>query len=350
MVYSPKFTITPEINNKIAQIERIRQIVVSSRILPQQEIILRHRAAIDAVHSSTTIEGNPLKRQEVAKVLSGKLVNAPLRAITEVINYKKALDWLIKRQQQEEPITIKDILRIHFLVMADLLPPEKVGHFRPGPIYIVDVKNGQDYLKYTGPKADQVERLINGLLTWLNRQGKSLHPVLAAGIFHYEFVSIHPFTDGNGRVTRLLTLLFLRLNHYGFRDVLIPDTFYLQFRRQYYQALSQAKIYNRQRLADLTPWLDYFTWGFLTVAEELKNNITLVALKKKSEKPIELSSAEITLLDFCKTMGKLDLQTAIDILEIPRRTAQRWLSRLVDKGLLTRKGKGKNIYYQGPTL
>ncbi|MCG2691569.1 Fic family protein, partial [Microgenomates group bacterium] len=209
----------------------------------------------------------------------------------------------------------------------------------------VDVKNNRDYLRYTGPTANKVLKLINELLIWLNRQGKKLHPVLAVGIFHYEFVSIHPFTDGNGRVTRLLTLLFLRLNHYGFRDVLIPDTFYLQFRRQYYQALSQAKIYNRQRLADLTPWLDYFTWGLLVVAEELKKNITLVSLKKKSEKPIELSSAEIALLDFCKTMGKLDLQTAIDILEIPRRTAQRRLKILVDKGLLARKGKGKNIYY-----
>lgn len=345
MVYLPKFTITPAINNRIAQIERIRQIVNSSRILPQQEITLRYRAAIDAVHSSTTIEGNPLKRQEVVKVLAGKLVQAPERAITEVVNYKKALDWLAKRQQQSTPITITDILRIHSFTMADLLSSQKVGHFRPGPIYIVDVKNNRDYLRYTGPKADQVEKLINELLAWLNREGKKLHPVLTAGILHYEFVSIHPFTDGNGRVTRLLTLLFLRLNHYGFRDVLIPDTFYLQFRRQYYQALSQAKTYNRQRLADLTPWLDYFSWGLLVVAEELKKNITLVCLKKKSEKSIELSSAEITLLDFCKTMGKLDLQAVIDILEIPRRTAQRWLSTLVDKGLLIRKGKGKNIYY-----
>ena len=56
-------------------------------------------------------------------------------------------------------------------------------------------------------------------------------------------------------------------------------------------------------------------------------------------------SQEIALLDFCKTTGRLDLQSAIDILEIPRRTAQRWLSRLINKGLLMRKGNGKNIYY-----
>ncbi|MDZ7586213.1 MAG: Fic family protein, partial [Patescibacteria group bacterium] len=299
----------------------------------------------DAVHSSTTIEGNPLKRQEVVKVLAGKLIQAPERAITEVVNYKKALDWLAKRQQQFSSITIQDILRLHSLVMVDLLPKQKVGHLRQGPIYIVDVKNNQDYLRYTGPTANKVLKLTNELLIWLNRQGKKLHPVLAAGILHYEFVSIYPFTDGNGRVTRLLTLLFLRLNHYGLRDVLIPDIFYLQFKRQYYQALSLAKIYNRQRSADLTPWLDYFIWGLLAVAEELKKNITLVSLKKKSAKSIELSSAEITLLDFCKTMGKLDLQTAIDILKIPRRTAQRRLKILVDKGLLARKAKGKNLYY-----
>src|SRR3989344_9561545 len=109
MVYKPRFTITPEINNRIARIEKIRQIVASSRILPKQEITLRWRAAVDAVHSSTTIEGNPLKRQEVVKVLSGRLVNAPERAITEVVNYKKALDWLAKRQPRKTPITGKDI-------------------------------------------------------------------------------------------------------------------------------------------------------------------------------------------------------------------------------------------------
>ena len=315
MSYIPRFTITPEINNRIAQIEKIRQIVTSSRILPQQEITLRYRAAVDAVHSSTTIEGNPLKRQEVVKVLAGKLVAAPERAITEVVNYKKALDWLEKRQQQSTPITIKDILQFHSLTMAGLLPTQKVGHFRPGPIYIVDVKNNRDYLRYTGPKVNRVEKLINELLIWLNGNGKLLHPILAAGIFHYEFVSIHPFTDGNGRVTRLLTLLFLRLLDYGFRDVLIPDTFYLQFRRQYYESLSQAKTYSKQRLADLTLWLDYFTRGFFTSVEELKKNITLVTLKKPSEKTIKLSAEEITLLDFCKNIGKVDLQDVTEILE-----------------------------------
>lgn len=345
MAYFPKFTITSEINNRIARIEKIKQIVDNSRILPQQEITLRYRAAVDAVHSSTTIEGNPLKRQEVIKVLAGKLVEAPERAITEVINYKQALDWLVKRQQQPVPISIKDVLKLHVLTMTGLLSGQKTGYFRPGPVYVVDVKNGRDYLRYTGPRASLVGKLVKELLVWLEREGKKMHPVLAAAILHYEFVSIHPFSDGNGRVTRLLTLLFLRLSSYGFRDVLIPEVYYLQFRRQYYQALSQAKKYLQQRRADLTPWVDYFTRGFLTSAEELKKNITLVTLPKQSGKTLELTNEEITLLDFGKTMGRVDLQDAREVLELPRRTAQRRLSTLVKKGLLKSQGRGKNIYY-----
>lgn len=346
MAYKPKFIITPEINNRIARIERIKLIVESSRILPQQEIALRHRAAVDAVHSSTTIEGNPLKRQEVVKVLAGKPVPAPERAVIEVVNYKRALDWLIKRQKQPVPISIRDVLHLHSLTMVDLLPGQKIGRWRLGPVYIVDVKGGRDYLRYTGPKAGQVKKLVNELLVWLERKGKILYPVLAAAILHYEFVSIHPFSDGNGRVTRLLTLLFLRLSGYGFRDGLIPDVYYLQFRRQYYQALSLAKIYRLQRRADLTPWIDYFTKGFLTAAEELKRNITLVTLPNRPGKTIEMTDEEITLLDFGKTLGKVDLQNALEILELPRRTVQRRLSALVKKGLLVKIGKGKNLYYK----
>ena len=346
MVYKPRFTITPEINNRIARIEKIKQIVESSRILPQQEITLRYRAAVDAVHSSTTIEGNPLKRQEVVKVLSGRLVNAPERAITEVVNYKKALDWLAKRQLRKTPITGKDILRLHALTMAGLLAGQKVGRYRPGPVYIVDVKNGRDYLRYTGPKAANVAKLVNELLNWLEQESKRLHPVLTAGILHFEFVSIHPFSDGNGRVTRLLTLLFLRLSGYGFRDTLIPDVYYLRFRQQYYQALSQARTYPGQRQADLTPWIEYFTGGFLTSADELKRNITLVTLAKQSGQTMELTAEEITLLDFGKTMGRIDLQDAMEILEAPKRTVQRRLNSLVEKGLLVKQGKSKNIYYQ----
>lgn len=346
-MYKPNFTITPSINNRVAGIERIKGIVDRSNILPEREIVLRYRATVDAVHSSTTIEGNPLTKREVADVLAGKLVSGPQRAIIEVQNYKKALDWVEQRgKRQREPISEKDILTLHGIAMKDLLPPGKAGSFRSGPIYIVDILKKEERLRYVGPKAKNIKQLINELTEWLTIQEKVLHPVLTAGVLHYEFVSIHPFSDGNGRTTRLLTMLFLRLERYDFRGVLVPDVYYLQNREAYYQALSRADNYQDRRIADLTPWLEYFTEGFLHVAKHLQENIMLAGTKRDDHELVRLSQQELRILDFARQVGKVTLQDATDILEVPLRTVQRRLKTLVDKGLLAKKGRGRGTYYQ----
>lgn len=344
-MYKPLFTITPEINNKIAQIERVRSAVEASRILPKEEIILRHRALVDAVHSSTSIEGNPLNEKQVEKVLAGKAIEASQRSILEIQNYKRALDWMEKRLQIKKPISISDVLKLHQMTMRGLLPKEKTGRFRLGPIYIVDIHGKEEKIRYIGPDAKKLSVLCQELFIWLKTIKDELHPILAAGIFHYEFVSIHPFADGNGRITRLLALLLLRKYGYGFRNVLIPDVYYLQNRLGYYQALSRADIYSKRRIADLTPWLMYFVNGISETAKELEHDISLIKLTSKSAKTIRLSRQEIKVLDFVKQMGQITLKDALDILEVPRRTTQRRLAGLVEKKLLDSQGFGKNIFY-----
>jgi len=344
-MYQPRFTITSEINNNIAQIERIRAAVEASRILPKEEIILRYRALIDAVHSSTSIEGNPLDIKQVEEVLAGKLAQASKRAILEVQNYKRALDWIEQRLQVKKPISVADILKLHSITMDGLLPDEKVGKFRSGPIYVVDVHGKEEKIRYTGPESKKLLNLYQELFTWIQSVENSLHPILAAGILHYEFVSIHPFADGNGRVTRLITLFFLRKNGYGFRNVLVPDVYYLQNRLDYYRALNQAKVYSEQRIADLTPWLAYFVSGIYEAAKELEHDISLIKLTSKNGKTFRLSRQEIKVLDFAHQMGQVTLIDVLDILEIPKRTAQRRLAGLVKKNLLKSQGAGKNIFY-----
>lgn len=345
-MYQPKFTITPEINNRIAEIERIKEVVNKSRILPEQEVILRFRAKVDAIHSSTSIEGNILNKGEVEKVLGGEMVKANERMIIEALNYKKAIDWMEKKLVDSRKIGIKDILQLHYLTMKDLLPKEKVGYFRKGPVYIVDVIKGQDIVKYIGPKGEKVKRLIEELLTWLNKEEGKLHPILIAGLLHYEFVSIHPFSDGNGRVTRLLTLFFLWLNRYEFKRVLVPDIYYWQNRMAYYDALNRAKTYAGRRSVDATLWLEFFTKGFLTVAKDLEKEITAVSLSGKDQEIIRLSNDDLIMVDFVKQMGRADLQDIISILNGSERTVQRRLKGLVDKKIFKKYGKGRAIFYK----
>ncbi len=339
-MYKPSFIITPEITNWIAQIEAVKQKIERSRILPEQEVILRYKAAIESVYSSTSIEGNPLNEKQVESALSGKM-NSWEKKVIEVVNYKKAWDWIGKRAKNKSKISLKDTFRLHTLVTDKLLPDDKIGQIRSGPIYIVDSKEN---IIYIGPESRQVKRLINELLTWLNKQKNKLHPVLLSGLLHYEFVSIHPFPDGNGRVTRLLVKLFLESIGYDFRGSLSLDTFYWQNISGYYQALNQAKTYEKQSKADLTKWLTYFIKGFYLVVKELERKIDILSVSSRG-KMLKLSDEEIRILDFIKQFGQINLKETLDILRVPERTGQRRLKTLVYQGLLKKIGKGKITKY-----
>lgn len=343
-MYKPKFTITPEITNWIAQIEAIKQRIDRSKILPVKEIALRHRAAVESAHSSTSIEGNPLNKKQVAAALAGKMNNWEKRVI-EVTNYKKAWDWISERSKKKSAITTADILKLHLFVARQLLPENKVGAFRPGPIYIVDMIEGEDVVRYTGPDISQVKSLLLELLDWVKKQKNVLHPVLLVGIIHYEFVSIHPFSDGNGRVTRLLVKLLLDLLDYDFRGCLVLDTYYWQNTNQYYQNLNQADNYLDQRKADLTDWLTYFVEGFYLVSKDLERKVSIVTANQNDE-TIALNDQEMQILDFANRFGQINLSEALDILQVPERTIQRRLKNLIDKNILKIEGKGKNTIYK----
>ncbi len=345
-MFHPTFTITSKINSSVAKIEQLRALVNHASILPELEIQLRFRATVEAVHSSTSIEGNPLNKQQVQKVLHGEVVTAPDYAIREVLNYKKALDWLDSREQSEELITANDILHLHSLVMDKLLPKEKIGHFRPGDVYIVDEIGNKEIVRYTGPKARDVPTLVSSLLRWIPSQTQSsLHPVLLAALVHYLFVSIHPFSDGNGRTTRLLTYYLLKTWKYDFRGTLSLDTYYVQHQKQYYDALNRGEFFDDRMQADLTPFLDFFSTGFLASAENLSQYIKAGKILGDDRKPMRLSSEELVILDYVYQFGSITIQDAIDALTIPKRTTQRRLMELVEKSILRVEGNGPATRY-----
>jgi Fic family protein len=342
----PIFTITPGINQNIAEIEKIKTTIERSNIIPEVEIELRLRASVEAIFSSTSIEGNPLNKLQVQKVLKGQPVRASDYAIKEVINYKLALDWVEKRLRQKKEINEKDIPALHKIVMERLLPKEKVGNWRPGPVYIVEEKKGKEIVRYTGPEAKKIPGLISDLLKWLSLSEKSdLHTILVAGLLHYFFVSIHPFSDGNGRTTRLLTMLYLRQKKYGFKGTLALDSYYLQNQQNYYKALSLGSTYSRRLINDATPFLDFFTKGFLTSIQELYDVALLGKINRDNASPIKLNRDELAILDYVKLLGSITAKEVADNLELSSRTAQRRLSELVKKGFLQQEYKGKATQY-----
>jgi len=345
-MFKPQFNITPEINSRIAEIERLRAVIGQATILPALEINLRFRATVEAVYSSTSIEGNPLNEQQVKKILQGEVVLASDYAIQEVLNYKKALDWLGRFIVSGQDFGSKEVLRLHQLVMDKLLPPKKVGSWRPGQVYIIDEVDGKEIVRFTGPDAKDVAKLVASLFKWIPLQiATKLHPVLLAGLIHYLFVSIHPFSDGNGRTTRLLVQYFLKSWRYDFRDTISLDTYYLQHRKDYYRTLSRSDTFDGRMKADITPFLEFFTRGFLESAQTLAQFVLVGKVPTPSEKPLRLSYDELAILDFVHQFGSVTVTEATGILNIPKRTVQRRLMGLVDKHILRMEKEGPATRY-----
>ena len=345
-MFEPKFFITPEINNRIAKIEKYKTLVDQATILPELEVQLRFRATVETVHSSTSIEGNPLSKQQVKKVLHGNTITAPDYAIKEVLNYKKALDWLDK-EQFKEFLSPKQIKFVHKILMTDLLPKNKVGTWRSGSVYIIDEVKGKEIIQYTGSDSNDLPKLVTSFIQWLSVQSKKkkYHPVLLAGLVHYIFVSIHPFSDSNGRITRLLTHHYLNTVNYDFRQSLSLDAYYLQHRQEYYQALSRGKTFDDRMDADITEFIDFFTKGFLQSVKNVSHYIQTGKVTEKGQKPLRLSQDELHILDFIYEFGSINVREAIDILSTTKRTAQRRLSGLVESNTLKVLGKGPATKY-----
>ena len=339
----------------MTEIAEIKAVVERSRVLPLNEAQLRRQAILRMAHTSTSIEGNPLAEFEVGKVLEGKSVRASKKDITEVENYYQALkklEELVKSggaDRAKHDITLPEILTLHRIVIKGLVEKSKVGKFRLGDVYVLDdLGGGREMVRFKAPAAKQAAKMIEELLTWLKRSKKeAVHPIIRAGILHLQFVTIHPFTDGNGRVARLLTQLQLYRDGWDFRKILVLEDYYNKDRMSYYNAENRAQGKTYQESMDFTSWLDYFTSGFLVEARKALEQIQSIGYGKVSKKSeqIFLDRAEIQIMDFLTTTGRITSLDVVDILKLTKRSAQLKLKELVNKKLIKPQGKGPSTYY-----
>ncbi len=338
-MFNPKYDITDEISRYLSDIAEVKSLVDHAKLLPAREFALRRTTNIKLAHSSTSIEGNSLEEYQVKKLLDGNKVIAQKDEIKEVQNYFRALH-LVDDLSQTSTITLKNVLGLHKAVMSGLAETSKIGAFRKAKIYITN----QEKVVYTGPGSKELVGLTNDLFSWLI-SAQDIHPVIRAGLLHYQFVSIHPFSDGNGRTTRLLTLLHLYQSGWDFRKSLALDEFYNSARLNYYQALQTGKNYDARQSVDLTDWLAYFVQGFWESALKLKEQVLSLQVGKGDITSRHLNTDELKIIDFVLTLGKVTSSDVVDILGIPKRTAQSKLNKLESYLILEKKGSGPSTYY-----
>ncbi|MBI2600250.1 Fic family protein [Candidatus Daviesbacteria bacterium] len=345
----PKYSITSSIVSNMTEIAEIKAVVERSRVLPLNEAQLRRQAILRMAHTSTSIEGNKLAQYEVGKVIEGKTVRAPQKDIQEVENYFKALKLIGELSKNKRSITEDEILKLHKMVIEGLVEKSKVGSFRTGVVYVIDeLGDGTEKVRFKAPEAKAVPHLITELLKWLeNSRKQNIHPIIRAGILHLQFVTIHPFTDGNGRVARLLTQLQLYKDGWDFRKILVLEDYYNLDRKSYYNAENFAQGAHYEETMDFTTWLEYFTGGFLIEARKVLEQIQAIGFGKvsKASEQIFLDGQEIKIMDFLTTTGRITSDDVADILGLTKRSAQLKLKSLSEKKLIASQGKGPSTFY-----
>ena len=255
--------------------------------------------------------------------------------VRELLNYRAAFNLVSEYLTSGEPISEGLIREIHKRLVAGV----RGGHARPGEWravqnYVANAKTGA--IIYTPPAAAEVPALMRELVEWL-RVEETIHPVLVAGIAQFQLVHIHPFVDGNGRTSRLLSTLCLYRTGYDFKRLFTISEYYDRDRAAFYAALQGV----RQAEMDLTGWLEYFVAGLATQLREVRARGEQAIRADVLANERGLNSRQAILVGEFLERSSLTLADVERRLPgVTRRTLQRDLKRLAELGLLTELGSG----------
>lgn len=345
-MFKPNYKITNHIINDIAKITEARETILHSPILPSVEDKLRHDALLSRTYNSTSIEGNPLMLPQVKIIVEGGNLTARPKDKREITNYAKTLKQL-ERIAQNKRLRLNIAKSIQGSITAGILPSNQSGHYRGQMVYVVD---SYGRTVFTPPEAKNVSVLVSDLINWLNEsKSHEIHPVLVAGIAHYELVRIHPFIDGNGRTARALATLILYMRNFDIKHFFALDDYYNENRDAYYTALQ----YIDPEKQDLTQWLEYFVEGVAVQMDKLKSKIDNLAhdpILNKLKKRIILKERQWKLLEFIKENGRATNLEYQKLAGISREMAKRDMGLLVSKEILKLNGKGRSVYYSFTSL
>ena len=228
--YKPPFTITNEILSYVSSIsEKVGRITATTNL--ESKPHLRKNNRIKSIHSSLRIEANSLSLGQVRDVINGKTVLGEQKEIQEVKNAYAAYEKL----SEIDPFSVEDLKAFHGIMTKYLL--DESGEFRRGE---EGVFNG-DQCIFMAPPAKFVHQLMDDLFRWLRASRATIHPLILSSVFHYEFVFIHPFSDGNGRMARLWHTAILSKWKPVFEYIPIESQIE-KFQEDYYNAIAKCHI------------------------------------------------------------------------------------------------------------
>ncbi len=330
-----RFTITHPINQGIAQIERARGFLEAAQLSAHWIEEMSAQALLLEAHHTTHIEGTQLTLKEAALAFAGQeLPRANVDDVRELLNYRDAFHLVSDYLDSGAPITEGLIREIHKRLVTGVRGNQaRPGQYRLGQNYVANALSGE--IIYTPPPPAEVPNFMQELVTWLNDPGE-IHPILISGIAQFQFVQIHPFMDGNGRTSRLLSTLCLYRAGYDFKRLFTISEYYDRNRAEFYAALQSV----RENDLDLTGWLEYFVTGLATQLNEVeirgKSALQIDALAEQ----YHLNERQSKVLRYLFHHESLNIRDYEELCpDVSRRTLQRDLQDLREQALIREMAK-----------
>jgi len=339
-MFAPKYIITDQLLANITQINTIVR-DLNDRRFPKVVLVEFEKSAREvSTYASTSIEGNPLPLTEVKKVLKSNPANIR-DSEKEVINYNQALETLNQLLESNQlEISLKLILDIHKQITFGLLPRFESGKFRQKPVVVKDPRTGK--VVYLPPDADKVKDLVTQLIDYIKESSKSVDVLILAGIFHKQMVIIHPFMDGNGRATRLAMKVLLAKMGLNTFNLFSFENYYNQNVTKYFQTVGEYGDYNELSASiDFTKWLEYFTGGLIDELLRVKKLLPEIG----NSPDTRLESYHLKILDYIKKNSFISDRDYAELTDRAKATRALDFQKLIDLGLIERKGKGRSTYY-----
>ena len=343
---NPMFTITNRIIAGLTRIERARGFLEAATLSESWIREMGHHALVLEAHHTTHIEGTRLTLEQAERLLAGHPVpEADPDDVRELLNYRKAFDFVSEYLETGGPITAGLVREIHQRLVEGVRGGAAApGAYRTIQNYVVNSVTGETV--YTPPPAHDVPILMADLVQWLNRE-QEVHPVLVSGIAQFQLVHIHPFLDGNGRTSRLLSTLSLYRAGYDFKRLFTISEYYDRDRAVFYRAIQSV----RQSGMDMTGWLEYVVEGLTTQLAEVRQRGEQAIRRDILIKEHGLSERQAKALGHLLEHGSLTIQEFERLCtEVHRRSLQRDLRKMVDIGLLVTEGETHHLRYRMAAL
>ena len=314
-------------------------------LAPERLSALRRVATIESIGSSTRIEGSKLSDSDVNKLLSNiETKQFETRDEQEVVGYAEAIETVFA---SADAITLSEnhIKQLHRDLLRHSSKDERHrGDYKSNPNHVsaFDESGNEIGVVFETATPFDTPRLMTELIEWTNTNldQKALHPLLVAAVFTVVFLEIHPFQDGNGRLSRILTTLILLRSGYAYVPYSSLESVIEQSKEGYYLALRRTQGTIRTDSPDWQPWLTFFLRALQKQKARLEIKMTREKLLMAQIPPLS-----VEIVDLVKTHGQLKIAQIVRLTGANRNTIKKHLSELVAANHIAKNGVGKGTVY-----